>query len=178
MSAFFEGVVAGYGIAIPVGAVAILIVETGLREGFATGFMAGAGAATADLIYATIAVVAGVAVAAVLAPFAGGLKIVSVIVLFALGSYGIWRAFSRRNQQGQGLGNTTRHGRIRTYWRLFRRPHSQPRRHGKRYHGRPVGLHSWSCPGFALLAEFAGRDRRAGQAGPDSPLSTLRLAAR
>jgi len=39
--------------------------------------------------------------------------------LFALGSYGIWRAFSRRNQQGQGLGNTTRHGRIRTYWQFL-----------------------------------------------------------
>ena len=32
--AFVAGVVAGYGIAIPVGAIAVLIVETGLRRGF------------------------------------------------------------------------------------------------------------------------------------------------
>lgn len=31
MAAFWEGVLAGYGIAIPVGVIAILIVETGLR---------------------------------------------------------------------------------------------------------------------------------------------------
>ena len=39
MTAFGEGVVAGYGIAIPVGAIAILIIELGLRRGFRAGFM-------------------------------------------------------------------------------------------------------------------------------------------
>ena len=50
---------AGYGIAIPVGAIAILIVDMGLRRGFGLGFMAGAGAAAADFIYASLAAVAG-----------------------------------------------------------------------------------------------------------------------
>ena len=45
MTAFWEGVLAGYGIAIPVGAIAILIVDLGLRRGFQPAFMAGAGAA-------------------------------------------------------------------------------------------------------------------------------------
>ena len=119
MSAFWEGVVAGYGIAIPVGAIAILIVETSLRQGFFTGFMAGAGAATADLIYATIAVLAGVAVAAALAPFATALKISSIIVLLALGSYGLWRAFDRRNQQSIKAEEPGRRGRLRTYWQFL-----------------------------------------------------------
>ena len=61
MTAFLEGLAAGYGIAIPVGAVAILIVNTALSGGFRLGFMAGAGAATADLLYAGVAVLAGVA---------------------------------------------------------------------------------------------------------------------
>ncbi len=42
MTPFVEGLIAGYGIAIPVGAIAILIVEMGLRCGFRVGFMAGA----------------------------------------------------------------------------------------------------------------------------------------
>jgi len=119
MSAFWEGVVAGYGIAIPVGAIAILIVETSLRQGFFTGFMAGAGAATADLVYATIAVLAGVAVAAALAPYATALKISSIIVLFALGSYGLWRGFDRRNQQSMPAEESDRRGRLRTYWKFL-----------------------------------------------------------
>jgi hypothetical protein len=45
MEAFITGVVAGYGIAIPVGAIAILIVEVGLKHGFRPAFFAGAGAA-------------------------------------------------------------------------------------------------------------------------------------
>ena len=57
MTAFFEGALAGYGIAIPVGAIAVLIIEISLRQGFRSGFMAGAGAATADLIYAAVAMI-------------------------------------------------------------------------------------------------------------------------
>jgi threonine/homoserine/homoserine lactone efflux protein len=119
MSAFWEGMVAGYGIAIPVGAIAILIVETALRQGFFTGFMAGAGAATADLIYATIAVLAGVAVATALAPYATALKITSVIVLLGLGSYGLWRAYRRRNQQSVKAEEPGRKSRLRTYWQFL-----------------------------------------------------------
>ena len=59
MTPFWEGVLAGYGIAIPVGAIAILIVDMGLRRGFPSAFMAGAGAATADFIYVLLAVIAG-----------------------------------------------------------------------------------------------------------------------
>ena len=48
------GAVAGYGIAIPVGAIAILILETGLQRGFRLAAAAGTGAAVADGIYATV----------------------------------------------------------------------------------------------------------------------------
>ena len=70
MTAFWEGVAAGYGIAIPVGAIAVLIIEMALRRGFRLGFMAGAGAAAADFLYAALAAVAGGTLAAALAPFA------------------------------------------------------------------------------------------------------------
>jgi hypothetical protein len=50
---FWDGVLAGYGIAIPVGAIAVLIIDVSIRRGLAIGMQAGAGAATADLIYAS-----------------------------------------------------------------------------------------------------------------------------
>ena len=107
MSAFIAGVIAGYGIAIPVGAIAILIVETGLRRGFRAAFAAGAGAATADLVYASLAALAGQGLAAALAPYAAGLRLVSAGVLIVLGGWGVWkvlrprRARARRAKDGR-----------------------------------------------------------------------------
>ena len=98
MPAFIAGVIAGYGIAIPVGAIAILIVETGLRRGFRAGFAAGAGAATADLVYALLAVLVGQSLAQSLNPYAGGLRLVSAGVLIGLGSWGAWKALHARRE--------------------------------------------------------------------------------
>lgn len=80
---------AGYGIAIPVGAVAILIVGAGMRGGFPYGFSAGAGAATADLIYALIAALAGSAVAAWLEPWSRPIRLASAAVLVAIAVWGL-----------------------------------------------------------------------------------------
>jgi arginine exporter protein ArgO len=90
MTAFWEGLIAGYGIAIPVGAIAILIMDTALRGGFRPGFFAGAGAASADLIYATLAAVAGTALAEALRPYSFTLQIASALVLIGLGGWGLW----------------------------------------------------------------------------------------
>jgi threonine/homoserine/homoserine lactone efflux protein len=100
-NAFWEGVLAGYGIAIPVGAIAILIVETGLQKGFVSAFAAGAGAAGADLIYASIAAVAGTALAGWLAPAAGALRVASGLVLLGLGAYGLYRLYAASRRQSQ-----------------------------------------------------------------------------
>ena len=98
MASFWEGMLAGYGIAIPVGAIAVLIVDVSLRRGFGAGFMAGAGAASADLLYATLAALAGEALAGLVGPYAAQLRLVSALVLFALGGLGLWRLRST----GQG----------------------------------------------------------------------------
>ena len=66
---FVQGLIAGYGIAIPVGPIAILIVEIGIRRGFPVAFCAGAGAASADLVYATVASIAGTFLVSVLRPY-------------------------------------------------------------------------------------------------------------
>lgn len=92
---FIEGLLAGYGIAIPVGAIAVLIIDTAIRCGFRTGFMAGAGAATADLVYAALAGVAGVALSAALAPWADVLGWIGGLVLILLALAGLRRGWRR-----------------------------------------------------------------------------------
>jgi threonine/homoserine/homoserine lactone efflux protein len=86
-----EGALAGYGIAMPVGPITILIVEMSLRRGFSHGFMAGAGAAVVDFLFAGLAVLAGEALAPLLAPFTVGLRVTSALVLIGWGLFGFWR---------------------------------------------------------------------------------------
>ena len=84
-----RGAVAGYGIAIPVGAIAILIVEAGMRRGFRHGAAAGAGAATADFVYAIVAAVAGAVIAPMISGAALLLRVISGLVLIALAIKGL-----------------------------------------------------------------------------------------
>ncbi|MEK8229115.1 LysE family transporter [Oerskovia sp. M15] len=76
--------VAGYAIAIPVGAIAVYLVTLTARAGFAVGAAAGLGTATADGIYATVAVVAGAVVAPLVASVRTPLTWASVAVLAVL----------------------------------------------------------------------------------------------
>jgi len=85
LDAFLQGVIAGYGIAIPIGPIGIIILELGTRRGFRVAFFAGLGTASADLIYATIASLAGTFLAQILAPFALLIRVVSAAALIALG---------------------------------------------------------------------------------------------
>jgi len=95
---FLKGVLAGYGIAIPVGPIAILILELGIQRGFSFAFCAGAGAASADLFYAAIAVLAGTLLASMLAPFSGLLRIVSASALILIGVWLLARALLRKDK--------------------------------------------------------------------------------
>ncbi len=101
MSLFIEGLIAGYGIAIPVGAVAILIVNMAMRCGFKIGFSAGAGAAAADVIYATIAVVTGTILVGLLAPIAPWLPIFSGLLLLGMGIWGLWKGLKHANRDSK-----------------------------------------------------------------------------
>jgi arginine exporter protein ArgO len=95
IQAALAGALAGYGVAIPVGAVAVLIIETAARRGPRIGAAAGLGAATADGVYATAAGLFGGAIAVVLAPWSVPLRWLSVIVLAVIGGRGLvlaWRA--------------------------------------------------------------------------------------
>ena len=88
-SSFLAGVVAGYAIAIPVGAIAVLIVELGVRRGFRVAVAAGAGAATADGLYAALAAIGGVALGAAIEPYEAPLRLVAGAVLLAIAARGL-----------------------------------------------------------------------------------------
>lgn len=113
-----EGVTAGYGIAIPVGAIALLIVGTSMRCGFVCGFSAGAGAATADLGYALVAAVAGAAVASQLAPWAGAIRMASAALLALIAAWGLWGIRRAGRTVAEG-GSTDRFDLIGTYARFL-----------------------------------------------------------
>ncbi len=65
-TALLAGIVAGLGIAMPVGAIATLLALLSARHGFRVGAAAGLGAATVDAAYATVALAFGALVAPVL----------------------------------------------------------------------------------------------------------------
>lgn len=100
-SAFVAGIFAGYGVAIPVGAIAVLIIDTALRRGLGQGLAAGAGAATADGVYALIAALAGAAVAALIEPIAVELRVLSVVVLVAIAIRGLFGLAGRRSMESE-----------------------------------------------------------------------------
>jgi arginine exporter protein ArgO len=90
--AFLAGVAAGYGIAVPVGAIGVLIAGLSARTSLRVGAAAGLGAATADGVYALIAVLGGAALAAVIAPIATPLRWVAAGVLLLLAATTAYRA--------------------------------------------------------------------------------------
>ena len=79
-----SGLLAGYGVAVPVGAVAVLILGLSARASLLVGAGAGLGAATADGLYAAVAAVGGAAVAGLIRPVATPLRWLAAVVLLAL----------------------------------------------------------------------------------------------
>ena len=89
MGSFVTGLIAGFAIAMPPGAVTSLIVRIGLQRGFPSALAAGWGTATVDGIYCVIAVLAGAAVVPLLGAIDPPLRVVTGLVLVGLGLRGI-----------------------------------------------------------------------------------------
>ncbi|MEV4122837.1 LysE family transporter [Micromonospora sp. NPDC049645] len=113
--AFLAGLVAGYGVAIPVGAIAILILGLSARTSFRVGAAAALAVATADGLYAAVAALGGAGLADVIAPAAGPLRVAAAVVLLGLAGHGLWRTWSAHRSQlppttrtGQGMGTPAR----------------------------------------------------------------------
>ena len=79
-----SGLVTGWAIAIPIGAVGAFLVTLTSRTSYLVGAAGALGIATVDGGYAAVAVVAGAALSAVLTPVATPLRIASGAVLLAI----------------------------------------------------------------------------------------------
>jgi arginine exporter protein ArgO len=106
-----EGVVAGYGIAIPVGPITILIFDTALRRGFWTAAPAAAGAASADLAYASVAAAVGIGLADALRPHAHAFRLASATILLAIAAFRMWTLFRTPARDGVPEGPARSAGR-------------------------------------------------------------------
>ena len=91
--ALISGLLAGYGVAIPVGAIGVLIVGLSARTSLPIGVGAGLGVATADGFYALLAVVCGTAVTGLIQPVAFPLRWIAVLVLVGLAARTAWTAW-------------------------------------------------------------------------------------
>ncbi len=94
IDALVSGLLAGYGVAIPVGAIAALVIALTARTSFRVGAGAALGVATADGLYATLAVLGGAAITGLIRPIATPLRWLACAVLLVLAgrtAYTAWR---------------------------------------------------------------------------------------
>ncbi|NGO76494.1 LysE family transporter [Streptomyces sp. YC504] len=106
-AALVAGLLAGYGIAIPVGAVATYLVALTARTSLRTGASAALGVASADGLYALIAALGGTALAPLLASVTTPLRWASACVLLALAVRGAVTAV-RQYRGGAASGREVR----------------------------------------------------------------------
>ncbi|MFE2562031.1 LysE family transporter [Streptomyces sp. NPDC059352] len=99
-AAVVAGLLAGYGIAIPVGAVGAYLVAVTARAGWRTGAGAALGVATADGVYALLAVAGGSALVPLLAPVMTPLRWASAVVLAVLAVRAAWMALAAYRSGG------------------------------------------------------------------------------
>ena len=101
-AALVAGLLAGYGVALPVGAVGTYLVLLTARTSLRIGAAAALGVATADGLYALVATLGGSALAADLEPIAFPLRIVSGVVLIAIAAHTATSALRQRQAAQPG----------------------------------------------------------------------------
>ncbi len=92
-AALLTGVVAGFAVALPVGAVATYLVGLAARHPWRVGAAGALGVATVDGAYALLAALGGAAVAATVAPVAGALRVAAAVALLGMAAITAWRAW-------------------------------------------------------------------------------------
>jgi threonine/homoserine/homoserine lactone efflux protein len=95
---FLVGLVAGLSVALPLGAVAVLLLREGLEFGRRVGVAAAAGIAAADALFATVAVILGPAVGALIARHQRGIQLLAAAVLALVAAVGIARTTVQRRR--------------------------------------------------------------------------------
>jgi arginine exporter protein ArgO len=107
-TAIVAGLLAGYGVAVPVGAIAALIVSLTSRTSLKVGAAAALGVATADGLYCTAAVLGGAALARLVEPVAGPMRWVAMVILVAIAVKTGWTALRHRHEAAKPRAATGR----------------------------------------------------------------------
>lgn len=97
MSAGAAGVAAGLAVAVPLGAVAVLLISEGMARGWRAGIAGAFGVASVDLVYAAVATAGGAAVAAALSGRETAVRLVAATVLAAMAVRGLLAARASRS---------------------------------------------------------------------------------
>jgi arginine exporter protein ArgO len=126
-SALVAGVGAGYGVALPVGAIGSYLVGLGARAPFRTSAAAALGVATTDGLLALVAALGGVGLQPVLQPVSRLLTFLAAIVLIALAVRTVLAAVRRhrRRSSATGAGGTAMRP-LRAYLALIALTASNP----------------------------------------------------
>jgi threonine/homoserine/homoserine lactone efflux protein len=90
-TAFGAGALAGLGVALPLGAIGVLIVQEGISGGWRPAAAAGLGVGLVDGAYATVAVAAGAAVTRALVGRERAVQLLGAVVLVAVAARGLAR---------------------------------------------------------------------------------------
>lgn len=88
---FVGGLLAGWGVAVPLGAIGLLVVREALAGGFRAGAVAALAVATVDGLYCAAALLLGAAVAPVIASWGAAPALCAGLILVLLGAHGLMR---------------------------------------------------------------------------------------
>jgi threonine/homoserine/homoserine lactone efflux protein len=104
---FFFGLTAGIALAIPVGPMALLLIDTTLRHGLRVGAAGALAMASVDATYAVVVFLAGSAVAGILGTYGIWFSLIGAAILLGLGAQTIYKALSqRRASEGSSQSQT------------------------------------------------------------------------
>ncbi|MCB5182683.1 hypothetical protein [Streptomyces antimicrobicus] len=104
MTPALSGAAAGLGVAMPMGAISVLLLQDAMRHARRAA-AAAAGVATVDLAYAAVATALGPWVAAHVTPVEAWVRLASAAVLLAIAGHGLWssRAAARTPPPGAAV---------------------------------------------------------------------------
>ncbi len=95
LTALLAGLLAGLGIAVPLGAIAVLLISEGVNRGFRGGAPGALAVGVVDTLYCTAAVTAGALAAPVVLSWGRWPALAGGCALLALAAIGLWRSLSR-----------------------------------------------------------------------------------
>jgi threonine/homoserine/homoserine lactone efflux protein len=103
LTALVAGLLAGLGIAVPLGAIAVLLIGEGVAHGFRAGAAGALAVGTVDTLYCTAAILLGQVAAPVITSWGAWPARVGGTALVAISAFGLWRTLTA-SRDGEDAG--------------------------------------------------------------------------